>query len=286
MTNIDKLTQHLFKLWDKKILPETLIIRLLALENNLRGDKLSEIFINSFLKRVLKRESFEVNLLGASSPHPDILILSPKKEYFNLDELDILQNFLSSKSLSLNKKLIIFPSAHALGQDEVANKLLKTLESPPIPATFLLVLSGSKKLLPTIEGRAIKFNVHLEHSTPAQISNFYQFFAMDLEKNNNLAADEAQELTAKLQSWANNKIDFNSFYNSFAKLEGADDALKRMAIDYTRSITLNSSSSPHDINLKKNILNILKDFEKAGVFNNSKVSRHAAFFHFLVGEQI
>ncbi len=283
MTNINGLTEHLFKLWEKDRFPDSLIVRLLTTHSYLSEKVMVETFLNAFFKRLLNRQNIETMNPGASSPHPDILLLCPKKEYFSVEELDILYSFLNSKSLSLNKKIIIFPKAIALGHQEVANKLLKTLESPPIPATFILILKGSKKLLPTIEGRSLKFNLFFDQSKNASYSNFYQFFAKFLEENNQLSGSEAHELTLGLKSWANNEKDFNSFFSAFSKIDEKDESIKKMTIDYIRTISLSSSSSPHDIKLKKNILNILKDFEKAELFNNPRISRHACLFHFLLG---
>ena len=99
--------------------------------------------------------------------HQDILhIESPSKRY-TLSDFDPFFSFLNYKPDILDRKYIIIEEAHLLSI-HVANKLLKSLEEPPIEVCIMLINNKKSTLLETITSRAIKLRLQnsLESKTP------------------------------------------------------------------------------------------------------------------------
>lgn len=276
MDNENKLIEHLKKLWDSQRFPQSIIVRTIgATQKNKNAQRL---FAQNFLNHLLMAkgpmslavQNEEENC--SLSPHPDVLIMAPKKEKYLVADIDLIQSFLEHNPLALNKKIIILEKAQSLGDQgdkTIPNKLLKILESPPIPATFILMVEGGKKLMATIEGRALKFN----------------YFSKDLTHLN--SSSSIQSLNLDLKEWAQGKKDLPSIISSLSKNEISDDDIKYFVLNYISDKNLKTCSAsdwPRDLLLKKNILSELKIFEKSEAYNNPRASRLASFFNLFLSE--
>jgi DNA polymerase III delta subunit-like protein len=87
--------------------------------------------------------------------HPDVFIIKPDGFTIKIDSVRQSIRFLSLKSYSLKRKIVIIEDAHAMGP-AAANAFLKTLEEPS-KNSFIAVCSGQvEDLLPTIISRCRK----------------------------------------------------------------------------------------------------------------------------------
>jgi DNA polymerase III delta prime subunit len=93
--------------------------------------------------------------------HEDILVIERDvKETGNYKLADFSQMFafLNYAATRHDRKLIIIDDAHKLSTN-VANKLLKTLEEPPVNCTIFLLNSTNTALMDTINSRGIKIRI-------------------------------------------------------------------------------------------------------------------------------
>jgi hypothetical protein len=90
-----------------------------------------------------------------SGNHPDVFVVKPEGFTIKIDSIRRSIGFLSLKSYSLKRKILIIEDAHALSP-QAANAFLKTLEEPS-KNSFIAVCSGQvEDLLPTIVSRCRK----------------------------------------------------------------------------------------------------------------------------------
>ena len=93
--------------------------------------------------------------------HEDILVIDKNvKETGNYKLADFTDmfSFLNYSATRHDRKIIIIEDAHKLSM-KVANKLLKTLEEPPVKCTIFLLNSTNTSLLDTISSRGIKIRL-------------------------------------------------------------------------------------------------------------------------------
>jgi DNA polymerase III delta prime subunit len=102
--------------------------------------------------------------------HEDFLYISKDEKgssSYKLVDFNDFFSFLNYDATRYKRKVIIIDNAEKMSVS-VANKLLKTLEEPPIKATIFLLNSQKVSLLETIKSRAIKLNIPLEKSEVSQ----------------------------------------------------------------------------------------------------------------------
>jgi len=123
----------------------------------------------SFLKEwtlELLRKYCELNSIESVLNHEDILVIENQSIY-KLEDFNDLFSFLNYKANRIDRKFLIIDNAENI-KPQIANKLLKTLEEPPIKCTIFMLNSNSVSLLETITSRAIQLRVttkdQVEHS--------------------------------------------------------------------------------------------------------------------------
>lgn len=111
-----------------------------------------ELWICNLLERTLD--------ISQLNNHEDVLIINHQKDKskYVLDDFQSMFNFLNYKATRATRKFIIINDAQKLSTN-VSNKLLKTLEEPPVETTIFLLNSKKTLLMPTINSRAIKLRV-------------------------------------------------------------------------------------------------------------------------------
>lgn len=90
--------------------------------------------------------------------HIDLLTISPEGKNYSLSDFEEFFRFLNHKADQLTRKYVIIEDAHLLST-KVANKLLKTLEEPPIEVCILMLNNKKVNLLDTIVSRGIGLRV-------------------------------------------------------------------------------------------------------------------------------
>lgn len=122
----------------------------------------------------------------------DVMLIDKSQtteKQYKIDDIESINSFLNYKAIELGRKYLIINEAHKLTHIH-ANKLLKTLEEPPIALTILLINNRRTKLLDTIESRAIKLRLPIK---PAASTNYlnkvlsdnmsYSQFCQDAQNN-------------------------------------------------------------------------------------------------------
>lgn len=92
--------------------------------------------------------------------HPDFLHISSEedKKFYKWEEFSEVFNFLKYKAIEWRQKFIVISDAHKINEI-ISNKLLKVLEEPPTECTFIMLNPLQKKLLDTIQSRAIEISI-------------------------------------------------------------------------------------------------------------------------------
>lgn len=88
----------------------------------------------------------------ASGRHESLKVLSLGKSQIKIEEARGILDFLSLKSLS-QKRIVIIDQAQMMNS-QTGNSLLKILEEPPEGTYFFLIAPATKSVLPTIRSRA------------------------------------------------------------------------------------------------------------------------------------
>jgi DNA polymerase III delta prime subunit len=107
-------------------------------------------------------------ITSKSASHSDILTIGTDKETgeilnrdFVVDEFKELTVWSSYNPLELSYKFVLIHNADKISKI-IYNKLLKSFEEPTSKTVFLLINPNRKKLLETIESRALKLRPNIE----------------------------------------------------------------------------------------------------------------------------
>ena len=115
-----------------------------------------------FLGKIIKQEKgIEVkDKERIFTNYPDILAINPASptENYRIDDFSPFFSFLGFKNYEFSWRFIIIFDSHKINE-QLSNKLLKSLEEPTPNTTIFFLRPDPKKLLPTIEGRAIKITL-------------------------------------------------------------------------------------------------------------------------------
>lgn len=127
-------------------------------------------FCNDWLHDILQAIS-SLSSKTAIENHQDILTITPEKDakQYNKNNLQEIFDFINYKAITLDQKFIIIPQAHKLSEIN-SNKLLKTLEEPPIKLTVFLINPHKTNILPTISSRAVQLKLLMPTE---ESSNFF-----------------------------------------------------------------------------------------------------------------
>ena len=122
--------------------------------------KWMEELIRRYWKEIEGRKVMPSNIRDDA----DLLWLSPPLNDddevvdYKVEDLDPLWKFLPYRGLQAERRFVVIEDTHRIGTT-LANKLLKTLEEPIGHITFLWANPMGKKLLPTIESRALSLKL-------------------------------------------------------------------------------------------------------------------------------
>ncbi len=112
--------------------------------------------------------SFILKLTNKSISHEDIftLGLGPDNTHiqendYTVDDFKPLDKWLNFKPLELNNKICLIFNAEKISET-IFNKNLKNFEEPATKTSFFLINNTHKKLLQTIESRAIKIRPNIK----------------------------------------------------------------------------------------------------------------------------
>ena len=102
----------------------------------------------------------------ASEQHESLLLIEPEKDLIKIEQARKALEFLSLKSLS-RRRFVIIDRAECMNT-QTSNALLKALEEPPPQSHFILVTSYPSRLLATIRSRCQVWRFVEPQSHPLQ----------------------------------------------------------------------------------------------------------------------
>lgn len=111
--------------------------------------------------------------------HHSILWLTPEKEHYTLEQLEIIHSTIAYKLADREHYFIVIQKAERLSTT-CANSLLKSIEEPPAGYHFILLAERIEFILPTIRSRC---QVEMLYNSPSNTTkqSLLKFF---IEKNN------------------------------------------------------------------------------------------------------
>lgn len=198
---------------------------------------------------IINEYFFNINQKTISSENnPDILLIRDEKylqkKFYDKSFLADISQFSSHKALSGEKKFIIIENLKYLSENHM-NKLLKTLEEPPVPMHILILNSDGVRPLLTISSRSISINCLLK------------------SKDNSKANDK---LLAKFQDYP-----MHRFIEECKKTKESEENIARYILDNAHSLS--------NISLIESINNYLKAKARDYEYNYSPNYRLIQLFN-------
>ncbi|MBF0359635.1 MAG: hypothetical protein HQK49_01395 [Oligoflexia bacterium] len=207
--------------------------------------------------------------------HPDFLFISRRdidremnienievnldiSKSYRINEFDEFFKFLNFKKFQLPYRFIIVEDAHLI-EEELANKLLKSLEETPKCVSIFLLRPSEKEIIKTILSRAIKLRVD---------SNFFEMRSGNLSTILGVSEDESDiinkyiadykrdGLISNMDKMRDSEILLNSFFNYVLELE-------RLRVD----------ESAVSYESKEEFLKEIKWYQTSLSFNNNQMER-------------
>ena len=192
---------------------------------------------SNFLLNWTKKLLCEINkkTLSSMENSPDILIIdSPEdQKQYQIEEIQEIFKFTTFSAMNLKKKFLIVNHSHKLTQIHL-NKLLKTLEEPPIEMHIFFLNSQKISTIDTISSRAIKLRV---------------------------LNQKPESISALIDLW-DQGLDFQEFANQFKDLNISSNKA-------FSDLLLLASQKSNSLTDCKNIEKSLKCLEDDYVYNNS-----------------
>lgn len=88
----------------------------------------------------------------ASENHPDVLFISPDGASVKIHQIESMQSFVYVKPFESDKKIVAIERGDLM-TEQAQNRLLKTLEDPPMGTLILIMVQDISMLLDTILSR-------------------------------------------------------------------------------------------------------------------------------------
>ena len=134
-------------------------------------------FSHSFIRKYFQQIEKQTHPVHTLMDHPDVLVITgiEEKKDYTIEDAKVMEKFFSWNAVQSQRKFVVIPEAHRITQT-LANKWLKLLEEPPVPATIFLLNPRRIKLLPTIQSRSLSLRLPVtraQHNT----SEFTEFLS-------------------------------------------------------------------------------------------------------------
>ena len=131
-------------------------------------EKKSLQWCEGLIAEILKKKYIQ----GDQLQHEDILYSSPHSDKYNNEHLREISTFLTYKPTVLDTKFILITDGDKLLESHL-NKLLKTLEEPPIKVCIFFINPSKKALLPTILSRSVELRINITTNTSRPENIFF-----------------------------------------------------------------------------------------------------------------
>ncbi|MGZ3790223.1 MAG: hypothetical protein ACXVLQ_16950 [Bacteriovorax sp.] len=193
-----------------------------------------------------------IKQLTPLADHPDVLKVHKdvKENEYKVDSKSIKEflTFINYRPLKLKKKFIFLFDAHDLSVI-VSNKLLKVFEELSAEYCLFLMVPDNASVLPTVLSRAVKLKIQ-----SLKEDGFKSFDYAPVESPQELLAVFKQE-----------------------KRDSQSDEKEFIEQRIERCLAQSAPSTESYLEFDE-LLSVLKNYETASAFNNSKLSRLSPFF--------
>ena len=227
------------------------------------ADDLKAHYLSKQMNLPLK-ESKEKIPLG----HGDFLdILPPENQDYKVDDEGIKAFFKAQSfgTLELKHKLIFIHSAHLISEN-IANKMLKTLEEPQEDTTIFFLKPNQSPLLATIESRAIKIQL----KTPGSTKRLKTLLSPNQKKQWFLERFEEKKVLKK------HLKDFEKFLETPEQTHGLLGIIKKDILfreEFLKLLLTWHCESLTSYQKKQAFLEEIKWFNQAKTFHNNTTER-------------
>ncbi len=219
------LTQQLNNYWQNNHFPSSWIIE----SNDLNK---CAVEISNFIKSALELKKFDYH------DYPDTrwIALEEKHKYISIKQIQTLQTFIHQSPMVGKNKFAIIEQAQLMNLN-ASNSCLKLLEDTPDHSYIFLLINSGTSLLPTIESRSFKINIHYQHTVfsrtneqPPLCNSRLEFIN---ELNSKLDKDKVIEIATRyitalrqIMAFYNQEIsNLNSILQQFQQASHADNLI-------------------------------------------------------------
>jgi hypothetical protein len=206
-----------------------------------------------FYSKIIEAIATLPSVATKSFLHTDVMHWSNQHNSLNTKDLEVFDEFTYTRAHYLPSKLIIINGPQNLSLS-VANKMLKLLEDPPIPLSFILLGFPYNQLLPTVKSRFLNWRISWDAlKTSAHFES---------AKRNNIGILNTDIKTSEdLENWARN--------NNYS----CEDCLNLLWEQFL----------PHCQQAQKidRLLSFHQWFEKSKLWNNSEAERWYFLFQMI-----
>ena len=156
--------------------------------------------------------------------HTDFLMLMPPEgKNYNNDQLHEFFQFLKTESLTQKQKYIVLSDGHKM-TELMANKLLKSLEEPPIALSVFILNPVKAQMLSTVKSRAIQlpFLIGEPEDKPLEILKHLESFEVfnGFVQSKQINSSELMTISAKVGfNYLKNQDDAQIMIETIKKLE-------------------------------------------------------------------
>ncbi|MEG0919725.1 MAG: hypothetical protein RSB99_03535 [Bacilli bacterium] len=201
------------------------------IEGSLDIDKLQ--LAKNFATKILchnkgEYEKFEITNKIADDNYLDILYVYPtprdtsKVESIKKEDISKIQDFLLKKPFEGDRNIAIVVGIDSM-TDKAANKLLKTLEEPPVGSVLILLSENAEGLLDTIKSRSSIIRLNQNNIGQASNSNGKQLIDMLIDEEYFYKISKLIDSIAKDNEEPIRVIDAMEEYYRDILINGSDD---------------------------------------------------------------
>ena len=235
-----------------------------------RGEEFLKSWVNEFLAKALvsARKDFTIDKASKAIElgHADIEFISTKNKTYTLkgEEFDEFFKFLSYSRHELSRKFIVVWDAYKI-TEILANKLLKTLEEPPVDTTIFFVDPRKSQLLPTISSRAIHLKIPISSDVNTRVALDHQSFSTWLESRQDLKEDP---IACALSSYESSKIELFELFDALKSKSVSDENVINVLMSWLRETNTQAK-------MLERVINRVKIIEEQRVYNGALQNRLA-----------
>jgi len=199
--------------------------------------------------------------------HPNFFLISLNKDKKSIEIAQIKEmiSFCNKSSFDNKNKIILIDNVEYLNQNSV-NALLKIIEEPNDKIYFFLIHDSSKRIIPTLNSRCIKFNLQIKSSKKEKILN------------NLIKSDFYENLNSDLKNYYFSQGDYINLYNYITE-KSLDE---NISIESFLKFIIDEKEYKNNIYIKENFSLFIELYYKKKFLNiNSNIKYFDKFKYYI-----